>query len=143
VRTVKSASKDIVDTVTAAASFKTFSAALRAAGLVETLKGSGPFTLFVPTDEAFAKLAETTLQEWLRPESKAKLKAILTYHVVPGRLLATEVIKSSSAKTVQGTGLTIRYKDSRMYVNNATVMQTDIACDNGVIHVVDTVMIPS
>ena len=134
--------RDIVDTLTRADAFKAFSSALRAAGLVGTLRGNGPFTVFVPTDEAFAKLSERTLQDWLRPRSKAKLKGILAYHVVPGRFPAAEIIKSSSAKTVQGSGLTIRFESNRMHVNNALVVQADIPCDNGVIHVLDTVVIP-
>lgn len=140
--TVKSARKDIVDTIAGGGSFKAFSMALKVAGLVGALRGTGPFTVFAPTDEAFAKLDDHLLQDWLQPGSKRMLRAILNYHVVPGRMLAAEIVKSSSAKTVQGTSLTIRYKDKRMHVNNAAVVQIDIECDNGVIHVVDTVVIP-
>ena len=142
VQTTKHALKDIVDTIAEAGAFKAFSSALRAAGLVETLRGSGPVTVFAPTDQAFAKLSENILWDWLRPESKAKLRGILTYHMLPGRLPAIEIIKSSSMKTVQGTGLTILYSNNKMHVNHATVLQMDIACHNGLIHVLDTVVIP-
>jgi len=142
VLSVKHALKDIIETVAETGSCRGFSSALRAAGLVETLRRSGPFTVFVPNDEAFAKLGEATLQEWLRPEGRAKLKGILTYHVVSGRLLASDLVKSSSVKTVQGTGLTIHFQNNRMHVNNAMALRTDIACGNGVIHLLDTVVIP-
>ena len=138
----KHALKDIVDTVGQADAFKAFSSALKAAGLVDKLRGSGPFTVFVPTDQAFAKLSESTLHDWLRPGSKPKLKAIVAYHVVPGMCPASEIIRSSSARTVQGSGLTIHSRSNRVYVNNAMVVQADIPCDNGVIHVLDTVLIP-
>ncbi len=134
--------KDILDTVAEVGSFKAFSAAIRAAGLVDMLRGNGPFTVFAPTDEAFAKLTESTLHDWLKPEGKTKLKRILTYHVISGRFLANELLKSSSAKTVQGTGVTIHFARNRMHVNNAAVVQIDVACDNGVIHSLDTVLIP-
>ncbi len=134
--------KDILDTAVAAGSFKTLAAALKAADLVGTLKGKGPFTVFAPTDEAFAKLPEGTLEELLKPENKAKLTAILTYHVVPGRVLAAHVVKLSKAKTVQGSEIKIRVKEGKVSVDNATVTATDIKCKNGVIHVIDSVILP-
>lgn len=139
---VASAPKDIVDTAVAAGSFKTLANALTAAGLVETLKGEGPFTVFAPTDAAFAKLPAGTLEDLLKPESKAKLSAILTYHVVPGKVMAKDVVGLSSAKTVNGKALKIAVKDGTVMVDNARVTQTDIECSNGVIHVIDAVMLP-
>jgi transforming growth factor-beta-induced protein len=136
------ASKDIVDTAVGAGNFKTLAAALGAAGLVETLKGDGPFTVFAPTDEAFGKLPEGTLEDLLKPENKGKLSAILTYHVVPGRVLAADVVKLSSAKTVQGSEVDIKVNDGKVHVDNATVTATDIKCSNGVIHVIDAVILP-
>jgi uncharacterized surface protein with fasciclin (FAS1) repeats len=138
----KAASQDIVDTAVAAGSFKTLAAALQAAGLVDTLKGKGPFTVFAPTDEAFAKLPAGTVEDLLRPENKEKLVAILTYHVVPGRDLASQVTKMSSAKTVNGQSLTISVNGGTVMVDNAKVIKTDILCSNGVIHVIDSVMLP-
>ena len=135
-------SKDIVDTAVAAGSFKTLAAALQAAGLVDTLKGKGPFTVFAPTDEAFAKLPAGTVENLLKPENKQKLVAILTYHVVPGRVLAAQVTKMNSAKTVNGESLGISSNDGSVMVDNAKVVQTDILCSNGVIHVIDSVMLP-
>ena len=134
--------KDIVDTAVAAGSFKTLAAALQAAGLVDTLKGKGPFTVFAPTDEAFAKLPAGTVDNLLKPENKQKLVAILTYHVVPGRILAAQVTKLNSAKTVNGESLAISSNDGSVMVDNAKVVQTDILCSNGVIHVIDSVMLP-
>jgi len=134
--------KDIVDTAVAAGSFQTLAKALDAAGLVETLKGEGPFTVFAPTDEAFAKLPAGTLDELLKPENKAKLVSILTYHVVPGKVLASQVVKLNSAKTVNGQDLTISTEGGAVMVNDAKVVKTDILCSNGVIHVVDTVLLP-
>jgi uncharacterized surface protein with fasciclin (FAS1) repeats len=134
--------KDIVDTAVAAGNFKTLAAALKAADLVTTLKGKGPFTVFAPTDEAFAKLPKGTLDDLLKPENKAKLTAILTYHVVPGNVLAADVVKLSKAKTVQGSELTIKVKDGKVMVDNANVTSTDIKCENGVIHVIDAVLLP-
>lgn len=136
------AEKDIVDTAVAAGSFKTLAAALTAAGLVDTLKGPGPFTVFAPTDEAFAKLDKTTLADLLKPENKAKLAAILTYHVVPGSVLAAEVTKLTSAKTVNGADLAIKVVNGAVVVNDAKVTATDIKASNGIIHVIDTVMLP-
>ena len=123
-------------------SFKVFLAALEMAGVDERLRRNGPFTLFVPTDDAFSNLAESTSEDWLRRQTKPKLRAILSYHVLQGRMLANEIIKSSTVRTIQGSGLTIRFTKSRMYVNNALVLRADIAWDNGVIHVLDTVVIP-
>jgi uncharacterized surface protein with fasciclin (FAS1) repeats len=135
------APKDIVDTAVGAGSFKTLVAAVKAAGLVDTLKGEGPFTVFAPTDEAFAKLPAGTVEDLLKPENKAKLVAVLTYHVVPGKVMAADVVKLTSAKTVQGQTLKIDTKDG-VKVDNAKVTKTDIACKNGVIHVIDTVVLP-
>lgn len=134
--------KDIVDTAVAAGSFKTLAAALQAAGLVDTLKGKGPFTVFAPTDEAFAKLPPGTVEDLLKPENKQKLVSILTYHVVPGKVLASQVTKMNSAKTVNGESLTIKAEDRTVMVDNAKVTKTDILCSNGVIHVIDSVVLP-
>ncbi len=136
------ATKDIVDTAVAAGSFKTLAAALTAADLVGTLKGRGPFTVFAPTDEAFAKLPAGTVEDLLKPENKAKLAAILTYHVVPGTVMAAQAAKLPSAKTVNGASLTIHAMGGKVMVDNATVVKADIACSNGVIHVIDTVLMP-
>lgn len=136
------ASKDIVDTAIGAGSFKTLVAAVQAAGLVETLKGPGPFTVFAPTDEAFAKLPAGTLDTLLKPENKDQLVKILTYHVVAGKVMAADVVKLDSAKTVQGGTLTIKVTDGKVYVDNAQVVKTDIAASNGVIHVIDAVVLP-
>lgn len=134
--------KDIVDTAVAAGPFQTLAKALDAAGLVGTLKGAGPFTVFAPTDEAFAKLPAGTLEDLVKPENKDKLVAILTYHVVPGELLASQVTKLKSAKTVNGQALTITSGGGAVMVDNAKVVKTDILCSNGVIHVIDRVMLP-
>jgi uncharacterized surface protein with fasciclin (FAS1) repeats len=134
--------KDIVDTAVAAGSFQTLAKALDAAGLVDTLKGKGPFTVFAPTDEAFAKLPAGTLEDLLKPENKDKLVAILTYHVVPGEVLASQVTKLKSAKTVNGQTLTITTDGGAVMVDSAKVVKTDILCSNGVIHVIDSVMLP-
>jgi uncharacterized surface protein with fasciclin (FAS1) repeats len=134
--------KDIVDTAVAAGSFSTLAKALTAAGLVETLKGKGPFTVFAPTDDAFAKLPAGTLEDLLKPENKEKLKGILTYHVVSGEVKAADVTKLKTAKTVNGQELKITVKDGTVMVDNATVTKTDIMCSNGVIHVIDAVLIP-
>jgi uncharacterized surface protein with fasciclin (FAS1) repeats len=135
-------SKDIVDTAVSAGSFKTLTAALDAAGLVETLKGKGPFTVFAPTDEAFAKLPEGTVKSLLKPENKQKLTSILTYHVVAGNVKAADVIKLSSAKTLNGQSVTIKVVGSKVLINDATVVKADIATTNGTIHVIDTVLMP-
>ena len=134
--------KDIVDTAVAAGSFKTLVAAVKAAGLVETLKGKGPFTVFAPTDEAFAKLPAGTLDNLLKPENKEKLKGILTYHVVPGKFMAKDVVTLKEAKTVNGQMLTIAVKDGKVMVDKANVAKTDVAASNGVIHVIDAVLLP-
>jgi len=138
----KAASQDIVDTAVAAGSFKTLAEALQAAGLVDTLKGKGPFTVFAPTDEAFAKLPAGTVEDLLKPENKEKLVAILTYHVVPGKVLAAQVTKMNSAKTVNGESLAISVNGGTVMVDNAKVVKTDILCSNGVIHVIDSVVLP-
>lgn len=137
------APQDIVATAVAAGSFKTLAAALTAAGLVETLQGAGPFTVFAPTDEAFAKLPAGTVENLLKPENKALLTAILTYHVVPGNVMAKDVVKLSNATTVNGQRVDIRTKDGKVMIDNATVAKADIACTNGVIHVIDTVILPA
>ncbi len=134
--------KDIVDTAVAAGDFKTLAAALQAAGLVDTLKGPGPFTVFAPTDEAFAKLPAGTVEELLKPENKEKLVAILTYHVVPGKVMAKDVMKMTSAKTVNGKSVSITEQNGAVMVDNAKVIQADIAASNGVIHVIDSVILP-
>ena len=134
--------KDIVDTAVAAGSFKTLAAALKAAGLVEALKGDGPFTVFAPTDEAFAKLPKGTVEELLKPENKEKLVAVLKYHVVPGKVLAADVVKLTEAKTVQGGKVTIIVKDGTVLVDGAKVVKTDVTASNGVIHVIDSVILP-
>ena len=132
---------DIVDTAVAA-DFKTLVAAVKAAGLVDTLKGAGPFTVFDPTDEAFAKLPAGTLETLLKPENKAKLQSILTYHVVSGKVMAQDVVKLDSAKTVEGESVSIKTMDGGVMVNNAHVIKADIETSNGVIHVIDTVLLP-
>jgi uncharacterized surface protein with fasciclin (FAS1) repeats len=136
------ADKDIVDTAVAAGQFKTLAAALGAAGLIDTLKGPGPFTVFAPTDAAFAKLPAGTLENLLKPENKAKLEAILTYHVVSGTVMAADVVKLKKAKTVNGAMVKIKVKGTTVMINNATVTTTDILASNGVIHVIDTVLLP-
>ncbi len=133
---------DIVDVAVTAGQFNTLAAALEAADLVTTLKGDGPFTVFAPTDEAFAKLPEGTIEHLLKPENRDQLAAILTYHVVPGTVLAADVVKLDSAKTVNGAKLTIRTSDSGVKVDNASVIKTDIGASNGVIHIIDTVILP-
>ncbi len=134
--------KDIVDTAVGDGNFKTLAAALQAAGLVETLKGAGPFTVFAPTDEAFAKLPAGTVENLLKPENKEQLKAVLTYHVVSGKVMAAQVSKMNSAKTVQGQSVRIEVADGKVKVDNATVTTADVAASNGVIHVIDTVILP-
>lgn len=136
------ADKDVIDTAVGAGNFKTLAAALKAAGLVETLKGTGPFTVFAPTDEAFAKLGQSTIDDLLKPENKAKLTKILTYHVVPGRIFSPEALKAGKAKTVQGGEVTIASAGGTATVDNAKLVKTDINTTNGVIHVIDTVILP-
>lgn len=138
----KTKPKDIVDTAVSAGSFKTLAAALTAAELIDTLKGNGPFTVFAPTDEAFAKLPAGTVESLLKPENREKLTAVLTYHVVPGRVAASDVVKLSSAKTVQGSEVKISVKEGKVYVDNATVTATDVVASNGLIHVIDSVILP-
>lgn len=139
---VRAAEKDIVDTAVGAGNFKTLAAALKAAGLVDTLKGKGPFTVFAPTDEAFAKLPPGTVESLLKPENKEKLVAVLTYHVVPGKVLAKDVVKLTEAKTVQGSSAKITVKEGKVKVDAANVVKTDIEASNGVIHVIDAVILP-
>lgn len=134
--------KDIVDTAASAGSFQTLVTAVKAADLVETLKGEGPFTVFAPTDRAFAKLPPGTLDDLLKPENKAKLQAILTYHVVPGKVTAADVVKLNSAMTVNGQSLTIRVDNGAVMVDQAKVVKTDVMATNGVIHVIDAVVLP-
>jgi uncharacterized surface protein with fasciclin (FAS1) repeats len=136
------AEKDIVDTAVAAGQFKTLAAALQAAGLVDTLKGAGPFTVFAPTDDAFAKLPAGTVDELLKPENKDKLTAILTYHVVAGKVMAADVVKIKEAKTVNGQSLAVKVDGGTVMVNDAMVTATDIEATNGVIHVIDSVVLP-
>ena len=138
----RASKQDIVDTAVAAGQFKTLAKALDAAGLVATLKGSGPFTVFAPTDAAFAKLPAGTLQNLLKPENKAKLTAILTYHVVPGAVTAEQVTKLSEAKTVNGAVLKVSLRDGKVMINDADVVKPDIETSNGVIHVIDAVLLP-
>lgn len=133
---------DVVDTAVAAGNFKTLVAAVQAAGLADTLKGKGPFTVFAPTDEAFAKLPAGTVETLLKPENKDKLVAILTYHVVPGKVMAADVAgKQMMVKSVQGAEITVDGKDG-VTVDNAKVIKADIVADNGVIHVIDAVIMP-
>jgi len=134
-------SKDIVDTAVDAGTFETLVAAVQAAGLVDTLKGEGPFTVFAPTDEAFAALPEGTVESLLMPENKDQLVAILTYHVVPGKVMSTDLMDDMEAETVQGSSVTIDL-DNGVMVENATVTTADIETSNGVIHVIDTVILP-
>jgi len=133
---------DIIDTALSAGNFSTLAAALKAAGLIETLKGDGPFTVFAPTDEAFSKIPAETLSKLLQPENKEKLIAILTYHVVSGRVTADEVTELESATSLQGQTLKISTKDG-LRINDAKVSTSDVQATNGVIHIIDTVLIPS
>ncbi|WP_223789228.1 fasciclin domain-containing protein [Marinicella meishanensis] len=137
------AKNDIVETAVSAGSFTTLVAAVKAAGLVDTLKGDGPFTVFAPTDEAFAKLPAGTLENLLKPENKDQLAAILTYHVVSGKVKAKDVVNLNSATTVQGSDVTIAVENGGVVLNgNSNVVTTDIGTSNGVIHVIDTVILP-
>lgn len=135
--------KDIVDTAVAAGKFNTLAAALQAAELVDALKSDGPFTVFAPTDEAFAKLPEGTVETLLKPENKDKLAGILKYHVVSGKVPAADVVNLDSATTLQGQKVKISVKDGGVKVNDAKVVKTDIHCSNGIIHVIDSVILPS
>ncbi|MGE4533376.1 MAG: fasciclin domain-containing protein [Halomonas sp.] len=134
--------KDIVDTAVEAGQFETLVAAVQAAGLVETLKGEGPFTVFAPTDEAFGALPEGTVASLLEEENRDQLQAILTYHVVPGKIMAEDAMAADSATTVQGQDLTITTMDGSVMIDDATVIQADIETSNGVIHVIDGVLMP-
>lgn len=133
---------DIVDVAASNGSFNTLVAAIKAAGLVGTLKGEGAFTVFAPTDDAFAKLPEGTVESLLLPENKDKLIAILTYHVVPGKVMAQDVVKLDKATTVNGQDVLITTEDDKVMINNATVTAVDVKAKNGVIHVIDTVLMP-
>lgn len=135
---------DIVDTAVANGSFKTLAAAVTAAGLIETLKGAGPFTVFAPTDAAFAALPAGTVESLLKPESKTKLVQILTYHVVPGKIMAADLAgKTVKPATVEGSTLAVDATGAKVMVNNATVSTADVDCTNGVIHVIDKVLLPA
>ena len=134
--------KDIVDVAVENGSFNTLVAAVKAGGLVETLKSKGPFTVFAPTDEAFAKLPAGTVEMLLKPENKDKLVAVLTYHVVSGKVTAADVVKLDSAKTVQGQSVTIKSSYGNVMINDAKVIIADVEASNGVIHVIDTVLLP-
>lgn len=133
---------DIVDTAVEAGQFETLVAAVQAADLVETLKGEGPFTVFAPTDAAFAALPDGTVEDLLMPENRDTLRAVLTYHVVPGKIMAEDAMAADSATTVQGQDLTITTMDGQVMIDDATVIQADIAASNGVIHVIDSVLMP-
>jgi uncharacterized surface protein with fasciclin (FAS1) repeats len=135
--------KNIVDTAVEAGKFKTLAAALGAAGLVDAVKGPGPFTVFAPSDEAFAKLPKGTVETLLKPENKDKLKAILTYHVVPGKVMAKDVLGVKGAKSLNGQRIDVKVDGGKVMVDGAQVVATDIACTNGVIHVIDSVILPS
>ena len=137
------AEKDIVTTAVEAGSFKTLAAALKAGGLVETLQGKGPFTVFAPTDEAFAKLPPGTVETLLKPENKAQLVSVLTYHVVTGKVAAAQVVKLDAAATVNGQRVNIKVEEANVRVDQATVVTADIHCSNGIIHVIDEVLLPS
>ena len=138
----RASNQDIVDTAVGAGQFKTLAAALKAADLVATLKGPGPFTVFAPTDEAFAKLPAGTVENLLKPENKAKLTAILTYHVVPGAVKAEQVTKLDQAKTVNGAMVKVTTKGGKVTINDATVVKADTPASNGIIHVIDKVILP-
>ncbi len=142
VRAADEKKKDIVDTAVAAGKFKTLAAALKAAGLVEALKGEGPFTVFAPTDDAFAKLPEGTVASLLKPENKEKLADVLKYHVVKGKVMAADVVKLKEAKTLEGKSVTIAVGGGKVKVDNANVVTTDVECSNGVIHIIDAVIMP-
>jgi uncharacterized surface protein with fasciclin (FAS1) repeats len=134
---------DIVAVAVDAGSFTTLVAAVQAAGLVETLQGEGPFTVFAPTDEAFANLPEGTVEELLKPENRDKLIAILTYHVVPGKLMAKDVVATENATTVEGSDVTFSVTHGKAMIDGANIVTTDIPASNGVIHVIDAVILPT
>ena len=138
----ETAGKTIVEIAAGSEDFSTLVAAVKAAGLVDVLSSKGPFTVFAPTNEAFAKLPEGTVESLLKPENKDKLIAVLKYHVVPGKVMAKDVVKVDSAKTAQGSSVTVTVEGKTVKVDNATVVKTDIEASNGVIHVIDTVIIP-
>jgi prepilin-type processing-associated H-X9-DG protein len=133
---------DLVETAVKAGKFQTLAAALGAAGLVETLKSKGPFTVFAPTDEAFAKIDAATLADLLKPENKDKLTAILTYHVVSGKVMSSDIKGDMEAPTVNGKSLSIKLMGGKVMINEATVIAPDVNADNGVIHIIDTVLLP-
>ncbi len=135
--------KNIVETAVEAGKFKTLATALTAAGLVDAVSGPGPFTVFAPTDEAFAKVPKETLAMLLKPENKEKLKAVLTYHVVPGKVMAKDVVGLKGAKSLNGQRIDVKVDGSKVSVDGANVVATDIACTNGVIHVIDSVILPA
>lgn len=137
------AKSDIIDTAVKAGDFSTLATAIEAAGLIDTLKGDGPFTVFAPTDEAFAALPAGTVEDLLKPENKEKLQSILTYHVVPGKVTAEDVTGLQSAETVSGEELDIEVMDGKVRIEGATVTKTDIEASNGVIHVIDKVILPT
>ena len=139
----KKAKKDIVDTAVAAGSFNTLAAALKAGGLVDALKGDGPFTVFAPTDEAFAKLPKGTVETLLKPENKDKLVDILTYHVISGKVASKKAVKLDTAKALNKKSISLEVKDGSLYLNSSKVVKADIKCSNGIIHVIDSVLIPS
>ncbi|MEN0109576.1 MAG: fasciclin domain-containing protein [Planctomycetota bacterium] len=134
---------NLAETAVAAGKFNTLVAAAQAAGLVDALAGDGDLTVFAPTDEAFAKIPAATIESLLKPENKEQLAAILTYHIVPGRVLASDVVNLRSAKTLQGGDVAIGVGGDRVFVNNAQVVKTDVEASNGVIHVIDTVLMPA
>lgn len=136
------AGKDIVDTAVAAGKFNTLAAALKAAGLVDTLKGDGPFTVFAPTDEAFAKLPAGTVETLLKPENKEKLTQILTYHVVAGKAMSSDLKNGQKVPTVNGKNASVKIDGGKVMVGDANVVKADISASNGVIHVIDTVLMP-
>ena len=133
---------DLVETAVKGGKFKTLVTAVEAAGLVETLKGKGPFTVFAPTDEAFAKIDSATLTDLLKPENKEKLAAILTYHVVAGKVMSSDIKSDMEAPTVNGKSLSIKLMGGKVMINDATVEVPDVNADNGVIHIIDTVLLP-
>jgi transforming growth factor-beta-induced protein len=135
--------KNIVDTAVGAGNFKTLAAALTAADLIDAVKGPGPFTVFAPTDEAFAKLPKGTVETLLKPENKAKLAAILKYHVVPGKVMSKDVVTVKGAKSLNGQRIDVKVDGKKVMIDGATVTSVDIACTNGVIHVIDSVILPS
>lgn len=140
---MKQTKSDIVGTAVAAGDFKTLAAALEAADLISTLQGEGPFTVFAPTDEAFSKLPEGTVENLLKPENREQLISILTYHVVPGKVMASDVVTLSEATTVNGSNISIAVQDGNVRINEATVVAADVDATNGVIHVIDSVILPN